>query len=87
MIPKINKVLPLPNYILRVAFDDGYEVLYDIKSDIDSIPSYKDLENVYGLFEQARLDESRTCIYWNDSIDLPSDTVYEFGKFIEKTEV
>ena len=26
-----------------------------------------------------QLDESRTCVFGNDSIDIPSDTIYEYG--------
>jgi len=35
-----------------------------------------------GLWKQFSLDESRTCVYWNDRIDLPSDSIYEYGKII-----
>ena len=31
------------------------------------------------MCENAQLDTSRTCIYWNDRIDLPSDAIYEYG--------
>lgn len=24
-----------------------------------------------------QLDESRTCVFWSDEIDLPSDAIYE----------
>ena len=47
---------------------------------MDMIDSYKVLREVNGLFKQVNLDESRTCIYWNDEIDLPSDMIYEYGK-------
>ena len=40
------------------------------------------LKTVTGLFDQVQLDASRTCIYWNDEIDLPSDILYEYGKQI-----
>ena len=79
MIPKIKTVDPLPDYKLKVLFDDGKTVIYNVKEDIETIESYKDLEAVQGLFEQVQLDESRTCVYWNDQIDLPSDTIYEYG--------
>ena len=69
----------MPDYKLKVLFDDGKTVIYNVKEDIDTIESYKDLANVQGLFEQVQLDESRTCVYWNDRIDLPSDTIYEYG--------
>jgi hypothetical protein len=79
MIPRIKMVEPMPDYKLKVLFDDGKTVIYNVKEDIETIESYKDLAAVQGLFEQVQLDESRTCVYWNDQIDLPSDTIYEYG--------
>ena len=72
--------MPKDNYQLQVTFDDGHTVLYDVMDDIRTVPAFKDLETIYGLFQNAQLDTSRTCIYWNDQIDLPSDTLYEYGK-------
>ena len=69
----------MDNYHLSVTFDDGRCVRYDVGEDIHTIPAFHDLSAVYGLFQNAQLDESRTCIYWNDQIDLPSDTLYEYG--------
>ncbi len=79
MIPRICKVSPLPDFMLDVVFDDGKRVLYDVKEDMRDIPSYRLLRDVCGLFQQVQLDKSRTCLYWNDEIDLPSDCVYEYG--------
>ena len=79
MILRIKMVEPMPDYKLKVLFDDGKTVIYNVKEDIETIESYKDLTTVHGLFEQVQLDESRTCVYWNDQIDLPSDTIYEYG--------
>jgi hypothetical protein len=80
MIPRIRTVSATDNYCLNVTFDDGKVVLYDVMDDIKAIPSYADLISVYGLFNQVQLDKSRTCVFWNDYIDLPSDTIYEYGK-------
>lgn len=77
VIPRIKSVKPLKGYLLHVIFDDGKDCIYNVKDDIDTIRSYKDLETITGLFEQVQLDESRTCVFWNDYIDLPSDTIYE----------
>lgn len=79
MIPRIKSVKPLENYMLRVVFDDGKIVLYDVKDDIRMVSSYEDLKTIHGLFQQVQLDQSRTCIFWNEYIDLPSDAVYEYG--------
>ena len=62
-----------------MIFDDGKDCIYDVNDDINAIKEYEDLKNVYGLFEQVQLDESRTCVFWNDYIDLSSDTIYEYG--------
>lgn len=82
MIPRIKSVKPMKNYMLEVDFDDGKKVLYDVNNDIATLPGYEDLKNIYGLFEQVQLDESRTCVFWNDDIDLPSDAIYEYGKVL-----
>ena len=82
MIPRIKELSTLQDYVLKVTFDDGKIVLYDVKEDMDEIPSYADLMKQKGLFLQVRLDESRTVISWTDEIDLPSDTIYEYGKTI-----
>ncbi len=80
MIPRI-KTLELRNdYILYVVFDDGKTVLYDVKDDIRTLPTYRSLLTEHGLFKNLQLEESRTCVFWNDEIDLPSDTIYEYGK-------
>ena len=82
MLPRIKEVRPMPDYCLRIVFDDGRKVLYDVKDDMEQIESYRDLATIHGLFNQVQLDPSRTCVYWNDEIDLPSDTLYEYGKLI-----
>ena len=79
MIPRINHLKPLQGYKLDVSFDDGRRVIYDVMEDM-SLPGYSALRDVFGLFEQAQLDESRTCVFWNDYIDLPSHALYEYGR-------
>lgn len=76
MIPRIKSLKPLKGYLLHVIFDDGKNCIYDVNDDISTIEQYRDLKTIHGLFEQAQLDESRTCIFWNDFIDLPSDVIY-----------
>ena len=78
MIPRIKKLSVLDNYILYVEFDDGYKVMYDVKDDIKTLPSFRALVDVYGLFKQAQLDTSLTSVSWNDKIDLASDSIYEW---------
>ncbi len=78
MIQRISSIRALPDYVLSVAFDDGKKVLYDVKEDMN-LPGYSLLREVVGLFQQVKLDASRTCVFWNDEIDIPSDIIYEYG--------
>ena len=41
--------------------------------------AFAELRTLPGLFESAHLDSSWTSVVWNDRIDLPSDTIREFG--------
>ena len=79
MIPRIKSFKPTTDYKLLVTFDNGRIVLYDVMDDIRAIPAFRELETEPALFPNAQLDQSRTCIFWNDHIDLPSDTIYEYG--------
>lgn len=80
MIPRIKDIQPLDDFILLVEFDDGKKVKYDVKDDIRTLNDFKILESEYGLFQNVQLDSSRTYIYWTDRVDLPSDTILEYGQ-------
>ena len=79
-LPRIKTVVPMGDYQLSVLFDDGRKVVYNVAEDIDTISAFNDLRMVDGLWPQVQLDKSRTVVYWNDWIDLPSDTIYEYGQ-------
>ena len=81
MIQRIASVTPLPDYCLFVRFEDGSRVVYDVKEDMD-FPGYRALREICGLFQQVQLDASRTCVFWNDEIDLPSDAIYQYGRAV-----
>ena len=79
-LPRIKSVSPMDGYQLSVLFDDGRKVVYDVGEDIENISAFNDLKTVEGLWPQVQVDKSRTVVYWNDGIDLPSDTIYEYGR-------
>ena len=78
MFPRIKDFQALDNYKLKILFDDGKKVLYDVNEDIETIDAFKSLKTEIGLWNSVQLDQSRTCIYWNDTIDIASDTIYEY---------
>lgn len=79
-LPHIKSIIPTEDFVLAVVFDDGSRVLYDVKDDMKDIECFNDLRTIDGLWQQVQLDKSRTVVYWNEHIDLPSDTIYEYGK-------
>lgn len=79
MIPRIKSIQALENFVLLVEFDDGKRVSYDVKDDIKTLADFRVLESENGLFRNFRLDSSRTCVYWTDRVDLPSDAIWEYG--------
>ena len=85
LLPRISSLKPLPDYRLAVGFDDGKRVVYDVSEDMD-LPGYERLRTVTGLFQSVQLDQSRTCVYWNEDIDLPSDIIYEYGTDLAEVE-
>jgi len=80
MIPRIKKIETMADYKLIVSFDSGETVVYDVNDDILNIPDFSVLKTEKGLFENAQIDESRTCVFWNDRVDLASDTLLEYGR-------
>ena len=56
------------------------KLVYDVEDDINTIAQFKPLITEDGLFKNYQLDESRTCIFWTEEIDLPSDTIWEYGE-------
>ena len=79
-LPRIRSVVPMDGYQLSVLFDNGRKVVYNVAEDIETIVAFGELKNVEGLWPQVQIDKSRTVVYWNDWIDLPSDTLYEYGR-------
>ena len=80
MIPRIKSVEPQEGYRLLIQFDEGQTVIYDVSEDIETLEDFAPLKAEPALFQNFQVDESRTCISWSDRIDLPSDTLLEYGK-------
>jgi hypothetical protein len=85
-IPRIKNVEIQPDYKLVVLFDDNRKVLYNVEEDIETIDAFRPLKDTPGLWQQAQVDKSRTVVSWNDIIDLPSDTLYEYGIVIYQSK-
>lgn len=47
-----SSFVKMESLFLFVEFDDGYKVLYDVKDDIKTLPSFHALVDVYGLLNK-----------------------------------
>ena len=48
MLPRIREVKPLSDYCLRIVFDDGRKLLYDVKES-----AYMDLDSLIATGQPA----------------------------------
>ena len=55
MIPRIKHIEPRENFTLYIIFDDDKSVIYDVKDDINTLPSYHTLMTEQGLFRKPHL--------------------------------
>ncbi len=77
---KIKKFIFMDDYLIHIIFQDGKEIIYDLKEDFN-LPGYSILKDEH-LYRSGELSESKCFLRWNDQIDLPSDILYEYGKQI-----
>lgn len=77
---KINKLEFLDDHIMQILFEDGKEVKYDIKEDLN-LPGYDILKDE-DIFRSGEISQSKCFVRWNNGVDLPSDILYEYGKAI-----
>ena len=79
-LSNIHIIRSIPVFTPTLIWDDGKDCMYDMNEDICTLEGYSALKEIPGLFDLVQLDESRTCVFWNDYIDLPSDIIYEYAK-------
>jgi len=76
---KLIAVEPQDNYIVRVYLDDGSVVDFDVKSELERIPSYKPLYDKE-IFKTVAFKNQR--IFWNESYDFHLDQILERGHLL-----
>ena len=50
MIPRISRIEPMADFKIRVTFDEGRTVVYDVGVDIKEIKAFEDLKTLPYLF-------------------------------------
>lgn len=73
LLPRAVSVEPLPNFILKIKFNNDEEKLFDVKK-IYNLPCYKPLQNKE-FFNTVRIEYG--SITWDNDIDYCPDCLYE----------
>lgn len=79
MFHKITSLATLPDYILLVGFANGEFKQFDLKPLMGKYPPFAALEDVDGLYEQAKIDAGGYGIVWNDDLDITAEGIHEKG--------
>jgi len=79
MFHKITSLAALPDYVLLVGFATGEYRQFDVKPLIRKYAPFKALENIHGLFEQAKIDVGGYGVIFSDELDLSAEGLYEQG--------
>ena len=87
MFYKIERVKPLPNYVLLVKFENNTEKIYDVKPLFDKWEEFKPLMSIKGLFEQVKVDVGGYGVIWNDNIDLSCNEIWESSTIVEAVKI
>lgn len=73
---KFVSVITLNNYILQITIDNGNIFNFDVRKEIERIPSYKKLYDVE-FFKQVHFKNER--IYWDYNYDFHIDQILARG--------
>jgi hypothetical protein len=73
MIPRVVKVVPLPQFRLRIEFQDGVSGEIDIFPRLSG-PVFEPLRDE-ALFRQVSVD-AYGAVYWPNGPDLAPDAIY-----------
>lgn len=77
---KVMEVAALPEFRLRVQFEDETTKEYDVKPLFSKIKSFRWLEQNPDAFAKVTVDTGGRGIIWNDDLDLSGDELWEHGK-------
>lgn len=85
MIPIAIKAVPMQDMVVRVAFADGTEKLYDASRLIADFPCFDRLRDP-SLFAKVEVDAGGFGLVWGDGLDVSIEDVWEFGTTLPCSE-
>ncbi|WP_373808441.1 hypothetical protein [Streptococcus ferus] len=82
LLKKAIKVKALSNYRIKVWYEDGKQVIYDVKPDIERLRAFNSLWNKE-FFQEVHLSFGGRVIVWGDGFsapDMDADVPYQYGE-------
>ena len=81
MTHRIIEVKTLENFVVSVVFQDGTEIVYDVRKLFSKYPQFLIFESNVELFKKVQVDVGGCGILWNDDLDLSSEEIWDNGEF------
>ena len=75
MLKDVVSVQPLPEYRLRVTFDDGVQGVVNVREMVQFTGVFEPLRDP-AFFTQVRVNPELGTVYWPNDADLDSDVLY-----------
>lgn len=75
MLRDVVAVQPLPEYRLRVAFDDGTQGEVNVREMVPFTGVFEPLQNP-AFFSQVKVNAELGTVSWPNDADLDSDVLY-----------
>lgn len=83
MVHRIQRVIPIENYMIEATFFNGDIKRYDVTQLFAVFPQFRIFQTVQGMFENIIVDEGGYGVIWNDELDLDAETIWENGVLVE----
>ena len=89
IIHTIHMAIPLPNFLVYIAFDNGACKIFDIKQLFSHKTlgiKFSRLKNRKGLADKVKVDDGGYGLVWDDDINLGCDDLYFSSRTIENVK-
>ncbi len=86
MVPRIKRVIPLPDFHLETEFLDGTIKEFDVHPYIQDFEMFRPIKNVT-FFNTVRVIDSGFAVAWNEEIDIDRYDIWELGKTLASQRV
>jgi Protein of unknown function (DUF2442) len=75
MLNDITHALPLPDYCLKLTFEDGISGIVDVRQLVPFTGVFEPLQDV-AVFNQVRVDSDLGTVCWPSGADLDPHVLY-----------